>query len=219
MTWATGGAGAQVRFAAHRAAALPECTRHRRSSTQRVLQPPPCGRRRGQRHPLPNGRGAQEPPAFAGGHTRPRPKRSGYRSSRPAQSAGATVGVGGNGTLCRTAEGPKSRPPLRAAIPGPDQRSGYRSSRPAQSAGLHVHCRGTAPHDPRKARGFMCTQGASRGCRRGAAHLSPRASPRGLTPHRAPRASPGGSPLTAPLRAPTGAPPRGRHVIYVCTLH
>ena len=149
-----------MRFAARRAAALPECTRHRRSSTQRVLQPPPCGRRRGQRHPLPHGRGAQRAARLCG---------------RPYQA------------------------PTRG--------------------------RGTAPHDPRKARGFMCTQGASRGCRRGAAHLSLRASPRGtqgasrgcrrgaahlslrasprgLTSHRALRASPRG--LTS-HRAP--APP------------
>ena len=139
MTRATGGAEAQVRFAARRAAALPECTCHRRSSTQRVLQPPPCGRRRRQWHPLPCGRGAQEPPAFAGGQSRPRPKG-----------------------------------------------------------------RGAAPHDPRKARGFMCTQGASRGSRRGAAHLSLRASPRGLTPAPGPSAPPHvGSRL--PPRLPTWA--------------
>ena len=126
-----------MRFAARRAAALPECARHRRSSTQRVLQPPPCGRRRGQRHPLPHGRGAQRAARLCG---------------RPYQA------------------------PTRG--------------------------RGTASHDPRKARGFMCTQGASRGCRRGAAHLSPRASPRGLTPPRAPAPPHVDSLLTAPSAPP-----------------
>ncbi len=81
-------------------------------------------------------------------------------------------GAEGNGTLCRTAEGPKSRPPLRAAMPGPDPRG-----------------RGTASHDPRKARGFMCTQGAQRRAAPRSAPEPPRLPSPASSRHGAPRAS------------------------------
>ena len=100
------------------------------------------------------------------------------------------VGVGGNGTLCRTAEGPKSRPPLRAAMPGPDPKVGV----PLLTT--------------RAKRGASCALRERSGAARREAHLSLRASRRPCHGVTAPPR------LTSPMSWRHGAPaPPVAHVM------